>query len=478
MFRLLCLTACLAGTAAAESPKIQALIFSGRNNHEWRLTTAHLRNLLSATGRFEVRVDEAPAGCTATTLAGFDLLVLDYNGPRWGPGCEQAVETFVRGGKGLVVIHAASYAFGGLEILGEGHVRTGQREPAWAEYARMVGGSWVEGPAKTGHGRRHLFQVRTVDQDHPIMQGLPAGSDQNDELYHRLAMRPEAHVLAVAFDATEIEGTGKDEPILWTVEYGRGRVFHTTLGHDVEAMSSPGFGATLGRGAEWAATGRVETPPPPERKISVLLVTGGHDYESSFYTLFQNQPDLRWDHGLDRASAEAFGRDMAGKYDVLVLYDLAQNITEEEKRNLMAFVASGGGIVALHHTLGSFQGWEGYQELIGGKYFLKAEGDHPASTFQHDVWINVQVADPEHPVTRGITPFRIYDEVYNKFWVSPKAKVLLTTHHPNSGRAIAWISPQEKARVVYIQLGHSGQAYSHPSFQQLLRQAIRWAARR
>lgn len=476
MVRLFFLGMCLAGIAgAAESPKIQTLIFSGRNNHDWRTTTPYLGSLLSGSGRFEVRVNEAPAGCSGALLAGFDLLVLDYNGPRWGESCEQAVEAFVRGGKGLVAVHAASYAFGGLQILGDRHVRTGIIEPAWPEYARLIGGAWVEGPARTGHGKRHVFQVRTVEANHPAMQGLPPSFSQNDELYHRLRMRPEAQVLATAYDSPEIGGSGKDEPILWTVEYGRGRVFQTTLGHDVEAMSSAGFRATLARGAEWAATGRIAPAMPRQPQISLLVVTGGHDYDSSFYGLFQNQPDWRWEHRLQRASAEAFGRDLS-KYDALVLYDMAQNITEEQKRNFTAFVERGGGIVVLHHALASFQGWEDFSKIIGGKYFLKAEGDHPASGFQHDVWIDVKVADPQHPVTRGLGSFRIYDEVYSRFWVSPEAKILLTTDHPKSEKVIAWVSPHPKARIIYVQLGHGEQAHRHPSFRSLVEQAIRWAA--
>jgi type 1 glutamine amidotransferase len=476
MVRLFFSAACLAAiVGAAEPPKIQTLIFSGRNNHDWQRTTPYLRDALADSGRFEVRVSEAPVGCSGRTLAGFDLLVLDYNGARWGESCEQAVEAFVRAGKGVVAVHAASYAFGGLQILGDRHVRTGVLEPAWPEYARLIGGSWVEGPARTGHGKRHVFEVRTADPNHPVMLGLPPSFSQNDELYHRIRMRPEAHVLATAYDSPEIGGAGKDEPILWTVEYGRGRVFQTTLGHDVEAMSSRGFRDTLVRGAEWAATGRVGPAAPRRPPISLLVVTGGHDYDSSFYGLFQNQPDWRWDHRLQRASAEAFSRDL-GKYDVLALYDMAQNITEEQKRNFLAFVERGGGIVVLHHALASFQNWEDYGKIIGGKYFLKPKDEHPASLFQHDVWINVKVADTQHPVTRGLSSFQIYDEVYNRFWVEPEAKVLLTTDHPKSEKAIAWVRPHPKARIIYIQLGHGEQAHRHPAFRRLVEQAIRWAA--
>ena len=89
--------------------KIRVLIFSGRNNHDWRTTTPFLRKILVNSGRFDVRVEEEPAGITAATLAAYDVLVLDYEGPRWGEITEKAVENFVKQGKGLVAVHATNY---------------------------------------------------------------------------------------------------------------------------------------------------------------------------------------------------------------------------------------------------------------------------------------------------------------------------------------------------------------------------------
>src|SRR5215471_6600704 len=128
--------------AAAPGWGQRALILSGHNNHEWRVTTPYLKQLLTRSGAFDVRVEEEPAGITAKTLAGIDVLVLDYNGPRWGSETESAVAAFGKSGKGLVVVHGASYAFGGLVVLGDRHVPTGLIEPAWPAYAEMTGGAW------------------------------------------------------------------------------------------------------------------------------------------------------------------------------------------------------------------------------------------------------------------------------------------------------------------------------------------------
>ena len=102
---------------------------------------------------------------------------------------------------------------------------------------------------------------------------MPASFAATDELYHGLTFQPGIHILAAAWDDPkncskngQTCGTGKDEPILWTFKYGVGRVFQTTLGHDVKAMDSPGFRLTLARGTEWAATGQVTIPVPADLK--------------------------------------------------------------------------------------------------------------------------------------------------------------------------------------------------------------------
>ena len=110
----------------------------------------------------------------------------------------------------------------------------------------------------------HTFPVKLVDRSHAVTQGMGESFTASDELYHHMRMLPEANVLATAFDDLQFGGTGKDEPILWTVPYGRGRMFHTTLGHDTAAMQEAGFLTTFLRGTEWAATGRVTQPVPDD----------------------------------------------------------------------------------------------------------------------------------------------------------------------------------------------------------------------
>jgi len=460
---------------------IRVLILSGRNNHDWRATTPFLQERLVETGRFDVRVTEEPAGLTAEALAPYDLIVLDYCGPRWGAIAERAVEEFVRGGKGLVAVHGANYAFGEMEVLGDGHVRTGIFEPPWPEYARMIGGIWVEGPPKTAHGDRHSFRVKFIDRQHPVAAGMPESFIATDELYHNPRMEQQTHILATAYSDPATRGTGKDEPILWTVDYGKGRTFYTALGHNPAAMSEPGFIATFLRGCEWAATGKVTLPPQADlyaRKpdaVRLLVVTGGHDYNTEFYTLFQDD-DLVWDHAV--SSTEAFASDIRGKYDVLVLYDMSSGLDETGRQNLRAFVEGNKGVVVLHHAIADYPSWPWWwREVVGGRYFLEQEGDRPASTYKHDVELFIRPAGG-HPITAPIGPIHIVDETYKGMWISPEVKVILETEERTSDGPLAWISPYENSRVVYIQLGHDRQAHLHPAYRELVKRAVLWAAGR
>ncbi len=461
---------------------LRILVLSGRNNHDWRTTTPFLRKLLTDTGRFDVRVSEEPAGLTPDTLSAYDAIVVDYCGPRWGTSTEKAVESFVRSGKGMVVIHGASYAFSGLEVLGDGHVRTGLKEPAWPEYARLVGGYWPDLPTKQFHGQRHSFDVKIARKDHPIFQGMKETFVATDELYHQMTFLPETQVLATAYDDPKIGGTGKEEPMLCAVDYGKGRVFYTALGHEVPAMSEPGFVTTFVRGTEWVASGKVTLPPdvgearPQADRLRVLVVTGGHDYEPSFYTVFEGYDDWKWNHAA--SNQEAFKSDLRKEYDVVVLYDFSQDLTGDARKNLQDFVEGSKGLVVLHHAIADYQAWPWwYREVVGGRYLLKPDGGTPASTYKHDQDLLVRPVG-SHPVTAGIGPIHIRDETYKGMWMSPPNRILLETNNPTSDGPVAWISSYSKSRVVYLGLGHDSAAHRNPAYRALVRNSILWSGGR
>jgi type 1 glutamine amidotransferase len=380
-----------------------------------------------------------------------------------------------------VAVHGAAYGFSGHDVLADRHARTGITEPAWKEHAEMVGGGWPDPPSKQFHGARHSFRVRVVDPGHPVTKGLGAGFVATDELYHQMTVLPSAHVLATAWSDPATGGTGKDEPILWVNTFGRGRAYFTALGHEVAAMQNEGFQSALLRGAEWAATGTVTLPPDagavktPADALRLLVVTGGHDYPTSFYAVFEGRPEWRWTHAA--SNEEAFAREIVSRFDVLVLYDFSQKLGEEGKGRLRAFAEAGKGIVVLHHALCDYQDWPWFEELVGGRYLASEQEGWKASTYRHDVELFVKPA-ASHPIVDPIGPLQLVDETYKGMRISPKVTPLLEIDHPDGDRLVAWVSPYQPARVVAVQLGHDEHAHRCVAYRELVRRAILWSARR
>ncbi|MCX6320238.1 MAG: ThuA domain-containing protein [Bacteroidia bacterium] len=271
----------------------KALIVTGQNNHNWQASNPILKQLLDQTGLFTTDIIITPVkGGNMTTFdpkfSKYDLVVLDYNGDTWTEKTKTAFLKFVRNGGGVVVYHAADNSF-----------------PEWEEYNKIIGlGGWGNRNEKSGpyvyyrgndivrddtskgiggtHGARSEFMIKTRNFEHPITKGLPANwLHGNDELYSLLRGPAEnMEILATAFSATRGPGqtpgntsgqanrrrNGRDEPILMTITYGKGRIFHTVLGHADEgggpAMECVGFIVTFQRGAEWAASGKVTQEIP------------------------------------------------------------------------------------------------------------------------------------------------------------------------------------------------------------------------
>jgi type 1 glutamine amidotransferase len=216
-------------------------------------------------------------------------------------------------------------------------------------------------------------------------------------------------------------------------------------------------------------------------KSKVLIVTGGHGFEREpFFKVFAENPNITFTeaaHG--KTNASAFERSDLMNYDVIVLYDMQKNITQEQKGKFLSLFDRGIGLVVLHHALVSYQHWPEYEQIIGGRY-PEADGKGGVVTaqvgYEHDVQIPVVIVDKDHPITAGMKDFVIHDEIYWGFRVQPDAKPLITTTHPKSGKPLAWHRTQGKSRVVYLQLGHDHHAYENPNYRELVSRSIRWTS--
>ena len=204
-------------------------------------------------------------------FAAYRVIVSNYNGEPWSKETQAAFEKFVREGGGFVSVHAADNAFPDWkeynEMIGVGG--WGERNEKSGPYLRLRDGKWVQDTSAGrggSHGAQHEFVVETREPSHPIMRGLPAKwLHGKDELYDRLrGPAQNVKVLASALSTKESRGSGENEPSLMTINYGRGRVFHTALGHAMEAIKCVGFAVTLQRGTEWAATGQVTQKVPAD----------------------------------------------------------------------------------------------------------------------------------------------------------------------------------------------------------------------
>jgi type 1 glutamine amidotransferase len=270
-----------AGRALGADDKIRVLIVDGQNNHNWRAMTPPMKAALEGSGRFTVDVATTPGPKAPRSawdafrpdFSKFDVVLSNYNGEPWPPEVREALESYVANGGGLAIIHAANNAF-----------------PDWAAFNQMIGLGWRaakfgdrltvddggkvvrtpkgEGPG-SGHGPQHPFKVVVRNPDHPITRGMPAEwMHAKDELYHG-QRGPAEHmeILATAYSAKDKGGTGTNEPMIWVIPYGKGRVFTTVMGHvgdDTTAIRCAGFRTVMLRGTEWAATGRVTIPIPDD----------------------------------------------------------------------------------------------------------------------------------------------------------------------------------------------------------------------
>jgi uncharacterized protein len=298
----LCILFLLFASTGQSQEKMKALIIDGQNNHgAWPKTTMMMKKYLEDSGLFEVDiartkytwqgddlVKQYPLndGVTRTAekepkadpdfkpdFAKYKVVVSNFGfgAAPWPKETQTAFEKFVADGGGFVSVHAANNSFGD-----------------WDAYNRMIGlGGWGGRTEKSGpyvylddkgnivrdtspggggsHGSQHEFEIVIRNADHPITKGLPRNwLHSQDELYDRLRGPAEnMTILATAFASKDQGGTGRHEPMLMTIDYDKGRIFHTPMGHADYSVECVGFITVFVRGTEWAAAGKVTKTEVP-----------------------------------------------------------------------------------------------------------------------------------------------------------------------------------------------------------------------
>lgn len=262
---------CFCGVCSAKT--INVMLITGQTDkyHNWEIMSACLTDILAEQPIFNTDVVVMPSsGEFNPDFASYDVVVLNLNFVEWSDQTKRAFESYVSDGGGVVIIHETNNAF-----------------PEWKEFNRMIGlGGWGgrtekdgdyyywkdgdyvrdSSAGKTGsHGRRVPFEINVRNTKHPIMKGLPTKwVHNNDELYSNLRGPAEnIEVLATAYSDPKTKGSGKEEPVFFTVTYGKGRIFHNILGHTKKDFTAAvrdnrGFQVVVSRGTEWAATGKVK----------------------------------------------------------------------------------------------------------------------------------------------------------------------------------------------------------------------------
>jgi len=249
MRRLLCVVAligvvavsyCMATEGSGQPARIKALLITGDDvsAHPWREISETTREILVGSGRFDVRVCEDPLILESqAALKVYDVIVFTIYSQRVPVLSGQAQEnllSFVKDGKGFFVQHLATASF-----------------PKWEEFGRLCGRKWVMGTS--GHGPRGDIQAKVVAREHPITAGM-SDFTTNDELYAKLQGTGQVNVLVQA----DSDWSKATEPLVFTLDYGKGRTVHNAFGHDRKALTNPSVQRIIVRGVEWAATGKVE----------------------------------------------------------------------------------------------------------------------------------------------------------------------------------------------------------------------------
>jgi len=212
-----------------------------------------------------------------------------------------------------------------------------------------------------------------------------------------------------------------------------------------------------------------------QQDIRIMIVTGGHDFDRpEFFGMFDRIDGIRYQEVKQPMANHLIETGGTEDYDLLIFYDMYDSITDRQQRAYLELVDGKKPMIFLHHSLVSYQDWPEFAHMIGGRYHTRDQAR--LSNYRHDVDIEVHIADSTHPITKGLTDFTLFDEVYGQCEILPQVHPLLTTTHPESMPILAWVNRYRGHDIAFLQSGHGPGAFRNGDFQQILRQAIFWCA--
>lgn len=214
---------------------------------------------------------------------------------------------------------------------------------------------------------------------------------------------------------------------------------------------------------------------------NVLVVTGGKKIErESFLNIFNSMENIEYKEVIQPQANKIYSKNEIDNYDAIIFYDFVQEITEDQKKAFLKLLDKGKGMIFLHHSLVSYQSWDEYEKIVGGRYYQSTNKEdsikYVQSTFKHDVEIPVKIINKNQTITKGINDFVIHNEVYGKYKILPNIKPIISTTYPESEDIIGWTNNYKNSKIVYIQLGHDHHAFNDPNYQKMIKQSIYWVS--
>jgi type 1 glutamine amidotransferase len=402
----------------------------------------------------------------------------------------RAFDAVMKRGCGLMTFHFSTFA----------------PEKHRAEVLRWNGGyfQWEQ------DGKRAWYSaIRTVEAEvavgskHPVARGVTPFR-LREEFYYNLRLSPDAVPVA---SVPDLKGRAPDGNVVaWALQREAGRGFGTTCGHFYDNWRNPMFRKLMLNGLVWSAgvevpAGGVEAAflthdeiARAERPVRVLLFAGNeahkwHNWEKTTPRIreaIEKDERIGVDVSLD---IEDLSRRRLSDYRAIVLnycnWHDGRPLSESSRRALVSYLSEGGGLISVHFANGAFHrslpmagssDWPEYRRIIRRVW---DHGSKPPSG--HDAFgrFVVRPTKAEHPITKGLAPFEVTDELYFRQAGEEPIEPLIAAESRVTKKLepLAWAYPYGKGRVFQTLLGHSEKTYDSPEAGEMLRRAAAWAAR-